>query len=80
MQFNHLVFHSVIYVFFLSNNNIGKKYILLIGEDSISLGEKGGSISPLDTSYEKVEWCTVTKKKWSIFFMLHGSNKSKNNF
>lgn len=80
MQFNHLVFHSVIYVFFLSNNNIGKKYILLIGEDSISLGEKGGSISPLDTSYEKVEWCTVTNKKWSIFFMLHGSNKSKNNF
>jgi hypothetical protein len=26
----------------------------LVGEDSISLGEKGGSISPLDTSYEKV--------------------------
>lgn len=68
MQFNHLVFHSVIYVFFLSNNNIGKKYILLIGEDSISLGEKGGSISPLDTSYEKVEWCTVTNKKIYLFY------------
>lgn len=33
-----------------------KKTNLLIGEDSISLGEKGGSISPLDTSYEKVEY------------------------
>lgn len=33
-----------------------KKKTLLIGEDSISLGEKGGSISPLDTSYEKVEY------------------------
>lgn len=36
--------------------NLKKTTNLLIGEDSISLGEKGGSISPLDTSYEKVEY------------------------
>lgn len=44
-------------------------HILIIsGEDSISLGEKGGSISPLDTSYEKVKSCSLTGE---TFLCLH---------
>lgn len=44
-------------------------HILIIsGEDSISLGEKGGSISPLDTSYEKVKCCSLPGE---TFLCLH---------